>query len=637
MNSSIKHSRVRYAAVILGVCAIIGVTSQVSHVDSAVLQNTPPRALLEKPYFAVSDITLGDSVSFAGKGFDTEGQIKAYELRLGSCTNGVLLSTSAVSNIQAFKLGTNSVYFRVQDQAGVWSGCQSRIVNTVSRSNIAPKVTVSAPTFAVTNIYQNESIRFAGTATDSDGTIKLYEWRDGGCAVGKLLSSSPSFQATGLSVGTHMISLRAQDNGGLWGNCVVRTAIVAAALGAVTVPVATNSVPSSAISAPYFAVTDIYLGDTVSFTGTETDKDGTVSSYEWRDGSCTNGAVLSTNASFSTNSLATGSHSIYFRAKDNKGAYSTCQSRTVNVARKLTSVTPTPTPMPTPTPTPTPAPVVTSHTKFPSWMKWGMDVGWQASAMSDFEKLTGKQPQMEMVFAHWGNDNFPLEDAPRIRDKGRTMVLFWEAVDYSRPYFSQPEYSFDAVLSGSLDAYFTQFAADAKLYGGEIILAPYSEFNGNWFPWSITTPGNTPAKYIASWRYIHKFFADVPNVKFAWTPNNGSVPNIPSNDPTLAYPGDAYVDIVGVDGFSNTPWESFEQVFGPSLRKYKQYNKPLYILSMGVKDDPRKAAWIKDAFTVELYKYPEVKGWLWFNESKAANWKIDSNPEALKAFIDMIP
>jgi hypothetical protein len=40
-------------------------------------------------------------------------------------------------------------------------------------------------------------------------------------------------------------------------------------------------------------------------------------------------------------------------------------------------------------------------------MKWGAYVGWQDSAMSDFESMVGKQPQMEMVFAHWGNDTFP--------------------------------------------------------------------------------------------------------------------------------------------------------------------------------------------------------------------------------------
>lgn len=275
--------------------------------------------------------------------------------------------------------------------------------------------------------------------------------------------------------------------------------------------------------------------------------------------------------------------------------------------------------------------------KFPSWMKWGAFVGWQDTAMSSFESMTGKQPQMEAVFSHWGNDQFPAYLAPRIRDKGRTMVLFWEAVNYNRDYFSQPEYSFDSVIAGKMDPYFTKFAADAKAYKGEIILAPYSEFNGNWFPWGMTVSGNTPEKFIKAWIHIHSFFADVPNVKFAWVPNNDSVPDVVANNFDLNYPGSAYVDIVGLDAFNNTPWETFDQMLSAEIGRLKKYNKPIYLLSLGVKNDQRKAAWITDAFTVQLYKYPEVKGWVWFNENKEQDWRVNSSVESLQAFKNMIP
>jgi endoglucanase len=271
-------------------------------------------------------------------------------------------------------------------------------------------------------------------------------------------------------------------------------------------------------------------------------------------------------------------------------------------------------------------------------MKWGAYVGWQDSAMSDFESMVGKQPQMEMVFAHWGNDTFPGWYAPRIKDKGRTMVLFWEAVDYNRDYFSQPEYSFDSVLAGKQDAYFTKFAADAKAYGGEVILIPYSEFNGDWFPWGGTIGNNTPEKYIAAYRYIHNFFTNVPNVKFGWAPNSDAVPDTAANKFELFYPGDAYVDVVGVDGFSSTKWwGSFDALFRDPITRLKTYKKPIYIFSMGAAEDARKPAWITDALTVQLAKYPEVVGWLWFNENKESNWLINSSQAALTAFKSLLP
>ncbi|MDO8572405.1 MAG: Ig-like domain-containing protein [bacterium] len=295
----------------------------------------------------------------------------------------------------------------------------------------------------------------------------------------------------------------------------------------------------------------------------------------------------------------------------------------------------------TPTPTPvTPPPTTVVPGKMPPWMKWGVYTGWQATSITEFEALTNKKPDMEMVFVHWGNETqFPFYYGARIRDKGRTMVLFWEASDYTRDPFTQPEFSFDAVLTGKLDSYFTNFAAGAKTYGGPIIIIPYSEFNGKWMPWGGGVGTNTPEKLIAAYRYLHKFFKDIPNVKFGWSPNNGSVPNIATNQMELYYPGDDVVDYVGVDGFNfgGVEEQTFAQAFSNSLTRLKQYNKPVYIFSFASAGGPGKAAWIKDALTVQLYKYPEVVGWLWFNQNKERDWRVSSDPNSLIEFVNALP
>jgi hypothetical protein len=53
-------------------------------------------------------------------------------------------------------------------------------------------------------------------------------------------------------------------------------------------------------------------------------------------------------------------------------------------------------------------------------------------------------------------------------------------------------------------------------------------------------------------------------------------------------------------------------------------------------EDARKPAWITDALTVQLAKYPRVVGWLWFNENKENNWLVNSSPAALTAFKDIL-
>ena len=304
------------------------------------------------------------------------------------------------------------------------------------------------------------------------------------------------------------------------------------------------------------------------------------------------------------------------------------------------SATPTPAPTTSPTPAPTqitPAPV---PGKIPNWMKWGVYAGWSNTAMTEFEALTGKKPQMEMVFVHWGNETqFPFYYGARIRDKGRTMVLFWEASDYKRDPFNQPEYSIDAVLAGKLDTYFTNFAAGAKAYAGPVIIIPYSEMNGNWYPWGGTVGTNSPEKLIAAYRYIRKFFVGIPNVKFGFAPNSNSVPNTAANRMELYYPGDDVVDYVGVDGFNfgGTVELSFNGVFGDVLTRLKQYKKPIYIFSTASTAGLGKAAWISDALTVQLHKYPEVAGWLWFNQNKERDWRVNSDPNSLSVFIGALP
>ena len=242
-----------------------------------------------------------------------------------------------------------------------------------------------------------------------------------------------------------------------------------------------------------------------------------------------------------------------------------------------------------------------------------------------------------MIFSHWGNDpQFPSGYGPTVRDQGKTLVLFWEAVDYNRPYGSQPEYSYDAVIRGDLDQFFKNYAAGAKAYGGPVILIPYSEFNGDWFPWGVNIGNNSPQKLVQAFRHIRVLFSGAPNVKFGWVPNAEAGGN---DNISAAYPGDAYVDYVGVDGFNFGGGEelTFSQLFGSTLSRLTQFNKPAMVFSMGTHAASNKAAWITDALTVQIPKYPQVKGWLWFNENKETDWRVQSDPQSLAAFKAALP
>jgi hypothetical protein len=264
---------------------------------------------------------------------------------------------------------------------------------------------------------------------------------------------------------------------------------------------------------------------------------------------------------------------------------------------------------------------------------WGAYIGADDTALAPFEALAEAPVDLQAVFVGWGdNGGFPVW-VDSLAGSGKTLVIFWEPSNGNSDIVVQPDYNYDSILNGSWNSYLASFAAEAKAYGGPIIVVPFEEMNGNWYPWSGTSNGNTPAKMIAAFRYVHSYFSGVSNVRFGWAPNAVSEPDTPANAIAAYYPGDAYVDYVGLDGFNfgGENEQSFEQVFGNALFELSQYQKPVYIFSMATAEEPTKAAWITDALAVQI-PHDDIAGWIWFNQDKEQQWAIDSDLAALAAF-----
>jgi hypothetical protein len=303
---------------------------------------------------------------------------------------------------------------------------------------------------------------------------------------------------------------------------------------------------------------------------------------------------------------------------------------TTPVATPTVPVTTTPvvtTPVTTTPVVATPVPTTPVTTPVSSSVQWGAYVGDGSTAVADFDTLVGKKTEMIDDFEDF-TAPFPTALSSTVGSQGKTLVVFWE-----------PSTGLSSISNGSLDAEIKSFASGAKSYGYPVILVPFDEMNLNESAWGAGVNGNTPATFISAWDHIHDMFtsAGVTNVKFAIDYNNVSIPSGTSNNYAAYYPGANYVDIVGIDGYNfGSPWQTFDQVFSSAYTEASQFNKPIYLMAIGSAEGTQKAAWIDSLGTLST-KYPNVKGWTWFNDNKEQNWLVNSDAAALAAFKSILP
>ncbi len=106
--------------------------------------------------------------------------------------------------------------------------------------------------------------------------------------------------------------------------------------------------------------------------------------------------------------------------------------------------------------------------------------------------------------------------------------------------------------TGQYNDHWTTLARNLTSHGlGDTTLRPGWEFNGNWYRWSAAS---APPLFAKCFRQFVASVRTVPNqhITFDWNPNLGSG-DFPAE---AAYPGDDYVDYIGVDVY-DISWTSY--------------------------------------------------------------------------------
>ena len=265
--------------------------------------------------------------------------------------------------------------------------------------------------------------------------------------------------------------------------------------------------------------------------------------------------------------------------------------------------------------------------------------------IDEFTRMVGHLPAIIMWYQDWvhsGEKEFDPLQMNAVVTRGAIPMVTWEPWDDMAGPF-QPAYSLRTIIAGTHDAYIRHWASDARTWGRPMYLRFAHEMNGNWYSWSPSINGNMPAEYVAAWRHVVNIFREegATNVQWVWSPNVAYPGSTPFAD---LYPGDSYVDWVGMDGYNggtalSQQWQSFSQIFQPSYETLAAMtNKPMMIAETASTEvGGNKAAWIKQALLVDLpAKFPRIHIVIWFNENKETNWCVNSSPQSLAAYREIV-
>jgi hypothetical protein len=251
------------------------------------------------------------------------------------------------------------------------------------------------------------------------------------------------------------------------------------------------------------------------------------------------------------------------------------------------------------------------------------DPTWQQDFIA-LETAIGNKLAIDNDMEDWAV--FP--NAARVRwdtQHGHLPMLSWRIV-FQRNDLNRGCATADAINAGTYDAQLRRQAAQAKALGVQILVRYNPEMTNNventcftGFPvrQNLSAAGT---KYIAAWKHIVDIFRAVgaTNVKWVWAPGHKAYAK---GQWRLFYPGNDYVDWVGVDYYNkdNLP-VSFAS--DPGILAFydatASFGKPLIVAETGAVSDPKlnpdaQTLWLTTARSF-LKTHPAIKAFVYWND-----------------------
>jgi hypothetical protein len=258
------------------------------------------------------------------------------------------------------------------------------------------------------------------------------------------------------------------------------------------------------------------------------------------------------------------------------------------------------------------------------------DAGIHPGRIDRYRRVMGRSPAIVSEYKQWDERPFDSGELRQIWERGALPMVTWEPMSYSGA-----RYPLRAIADGRFDRYLRRSAVAAREWGKPILVRFAHEMNGDWYAWGTDGRGHSPQLYRRAWRRVVAKFkaAGADNVRWVWCPNVNQSGRLPF---VHYYPGDRWVDWVGLDGFNwgyRGSYFSFKAIFGRSYRALARLsNAPIMIAETGAADR-RKARWITQGMRRQVSRYPRIRALVWFNAPvNGVDLRFDGTRQGLRAF-----
>ena len=218
------------------------------------------------------------------------------------------------------------------------------------------------------------------------------------------------------------------------------------------------------------------------------------------------------------------------------------------------------------------------------------------------------------------------------RDHGKVFVL---TLQTPRDGLADGTNQVYRILNGEYDEFLRNYAQVIADFGHPVLFRLGNEMNGDWCYYSAYHTSKDTVIYKEWYRYVYKFFERAganANTIWVWNPNGDDLPNFKWNNELMYYPGDEFVDIVGLTKYNTgtfyshgygEKWQEFHELYDGLYERYTRiYGQPLMITefaSASLGGDKEK--WVIDMFE-HIKKYDRIKVAIWWD---GCDWDAEGN------------